>query len=127
MDEATNDTPSSEYKQRYLDMKAAMNRVENRIDDYNRKQEEERKAKEEAEKKAKEEAEKKAKEEAEKKAKEEAEKKAAAQNATEAAQTAVFRREHGFVIVGIRLFGSNTLQQHIHIDLVLGRQLSQMS
>ena len=51
MDEATNETPSSEYKQRYLDMKTAMNRVENRIDDYNRKLEEERKAKEEAEKK----------------------------------------------------------------------------
>ena len=89
MDEATNETPSSEYKQRYLDMKTAMNRVENRIDDYNRKLEEERKAKEEAEKKAKEEAEKKAKEqeEAEKRAKEEAEKKTAAQNATETAET----------------------------------------
>lgn len=72
MDEATNETPSSEYKQRYLDMKTAMNRVENRIDDYKRKLEEERKAKEEAEKKAKEEAEKQAK---------------AAQNATEAAET----------------------------------------
>ena len=89
MDEATNETPSSEYKQRYLDMKTAMNRVENRIDDYNRKLEEERKAKEEAEKKAKEEAEKKAKEqeEAEKRAKEEAEKMTAAQNATETAET----------------------------------------
>lgn len=81
MDEATNETPSSEYKQRYLDMKTAMNRVENRIDDYNRKLEEERKAKEEAEKKAKEQ------EEAEKRAKEEAEKKTAAQNATETAET----------------------------------------
>ena len=80
MDEATNETPSSEYKQRYLDMKTAMNRVEERIDDHKRKLEEERKAKEEAEKKAKEEAEKKAEEEkeAEKKAEEEkeAEKKA---------------------------------------------------
>ena len=72
MDEATNETPSSEYKQRYLDMKTAMNRVEERIDDHKRKLEEERKAKEEAEKKAKEEAEKKAEEEkeAEKKAQE---------------------------------------------------------
>ena len=82
MDEATNETPSSEYKQRYLDMKTAMNRVEERIDDHKRKLEEERKAKEEAEKKAKEEeeAKKKAEEEkeAEKKAEEEkeAEKKA---------------------------------------------------
>lgn len=78
MDEATNETPSSEYKQRYLDMKTAMNRVEERIDDHKRKLEEERKAKEEAEKKAKEEAAKKAKEEeeAKKKAQEEAEKKA---------------------------------------------------
>lgn len=76
MDEATNETPSSEYKQRYLDMKTAMNRVEERIDDHKRKLEEERKAKEEAEKKAKEEAEKKAKEEEEAKKKAEEEKEA---------------------------------------------------
>ena len=100
MDEATNETPSSEYKQRYLDMKTAMNRVENRIDDYNRKLEEERKAKEEAEKKAKEEAEKKAKEEeeakkkaeeekeAEKKAKEEEAEKKAKEDGTETSSAA---------------------------------------
>ena len=76
MDEATNETPSLEYKQRYLDMKTAMNRVEERIDDHKRKLEEERKAKEEAEKKAKEEAEKKAKEEEEAKKKAEEEKEA---------------------------------------------------
>lgn len=90
MDEATNETPSSEYKQRYLDMKTAMNRVEERIDDHKRKLEEERKAKEEAEKKAKEEAEKKAKEEeeAKKKAEEEkeAEKKAKEEEAEKKAQ-----------------------------------------
>ena len=90
MDEATNETPSSEYKQRYLDMKTAMNRVEERIDDHKRKLEEERKAKEEAEKKAKEEAEKKAEEEkeAEKKAEEEkeAEKKAKEEEAEKKAK-----------------------------------------
>ena len=91
MDEATNETPSSEYKQRYLDMKTAMNRVEERIDDHKRQLEEERKAKEEAEKKAKEEAEKKAKEEeeAKKKAKEEEEaKKKAKEENTEASSAA---------------------------------------
>ena len=93
MDEATNETPSSEYKQRYLDMKAAMNRVEERIDDHKRKLEEERKAKEEAEKKAKEEAEKKAKEEeeakkkAEKKAKEEDTETSSAPESTNATNT----------------------------------------
>ena len=40
MDEATNLTPTEEYKKRYLDMKTAMNRVENRIDDYKKKLEE---------------------------------------------------------------------------------------
>ena len=90
MDEATNETPSSEYKQRYLDMKTAMNRVEERIDDHKRKLEEERKAKEEAEKKAKEEAEKKAKEEkeAEKKAEEEKEAKKKAEEEKEAEKKA---------------------------------------
>ena len=100
MDEATNETPSSEYKQRYLDMKTAMNRVEERIDDHKRKLEEERKAKEEAEKKAKEEAEKKAKEEeeakkkaeeekeAEKKAKEEEAEKKAKEDGTETSSAA---------------------------------------
>lgn len=78
MDEATNTTPSEEYKKRYLDMKTAMNRVENRIDEHKRKLEEERKKKEEEERKKKEEEEKKRKEE------EEAAKKAeeAAKNAT---------------------------------------------
>ena len=100
MDEATNETPSSEYKQRYLDMKTATNRVEERIDDHKRKLEEERKAKEEAEKKAKEEAEKKAKEEeeakkkaeeekeAEKKAKEEEAEKKAKEDGTETSSAA---------------------------------------
>ena len=82
MDEATNETPSSEYKQRYLDMKTAMNRVEERIDDHKRKLEEERKAKEEAEKKAKEE------EEAKKKAKEEEEAKKKAEEEKEAEKKA---------------------------------------
>lgn len=78
MDEATNATPTEDYKQRYLDMKTAMNRVENRIDEHKRKLEEERKKKEEEERKKKEEEEKKRKEE------EEAAKKAeeAAKNAT---------------------------------------------
>lgn len=78
MDEATNTTPSEEYKKRYLDMKTAMNRVENRIDEHKRKLEEERKKKEEEERRKKEEEEKKRKEE------EEAAKKAeeAAKNAT---------------------------------------------
>ena len=92
MDEATNETPSSEYKQRYLDMKTAMNRVEERIDDHKRKLEEERKAKEEAEKKAKEEeeAKKKAEEEkeAEKKAKEEEAEKKAQEVGTETSSAA---------------------------------------
>lgn len=92
MDEATNETPSSEYKQRYLDMKTAMNRVEERIDDHKRKLEEERKAKEEAEKKAKEEeeAKKKAEEEkeAEKKAKEEEAEKKAKEDGTETSSAA---------------------------------------
>ena len=65
MDEATNLTPTEEYKKRYLDMKTAMNRVENRIDDYKKKLEEERKKKEEEERKKKEEEEKKKKEEEE--------------------------------------------------------------
>ena len=81
MDEATNETPSSEYKQRYLDMKTAMNRVEERIDDHKRKLEEERKAKEEAEKKAKEE------EEAEKKAKEDGTETSSAAESTNATNT----------------------------------------
>ena len=63
MDEATNLTPTEEYKKRYLDMKTAMNRVENRIDDYKKKLEEERKKKEEEERKKKEEEEKKKEEE----------------------------------------------------------------
>lgn len=91
MDEATNETPSSEYKQRYLDMKTAMNRVEERIDDHKRKLEEERKAKEEAEKKAKEEeeAKKKAEEEkeAEKKAKEDGTETSSAAESTNATNT----------------------------------------
>ena len=62
MDEATNLTPTEEYKKRYLDMKTAMNRVENRIDDYKKKLEEERKKKEEEERKKKEEEERKKKE-----------------------------------------------------------------
>ena len=65
MDEATNLTPTEEYKKRYLDMKTAMNHVENRIDDYKKKLEEERKKKEEEERKKKEEEEKKKKEEEE--------------------------------------------------------------
>ena len=69
MDEATSTTPTEDYKKRYLDMKTAMNRVENRIDEYKRKLEEERKKKEE-EKKAEEE--KKKAEEAAKNATEEA-------------------------------------------------------
>lgn len=70
MDEATSATPTEDYKKRYLDMKTAMNRVENRIDEYKRKLEEERKKKEEEEKKAEEE--KKKAEEAAKNATEEA-------------------------------------------------------
>ena len=54
MDEAGADTPTEDYKKRYLDMKTAMNRVENRIDDYKRKLEEERRKKEEEERKKKE-------------------------------------------------------------------------
>ena len=80
MDEATSTTPTEDYKKRYLDMKTAMNRVENRIDEYKRKLEEERKKKEEEERKKKEE-EKKAEEE-KKKAEE------AAKNATEEAPSA---------------------------------------
>ena len=45
MDEATGSTPTEEFKKRYLDMKTAMNRVENRIDEYKRKIEEERRKK----------------------------------------------------------------------------------
>lgn len=74
MDEATGSTPTEEFKKRYLDMKTAMNRVENRIDEYKRKIEEERRKKEEEERKKKEEEEKK-KEEEEKKKKEEEEQK----------------------------------------------------
>lgn len=55
MDEATGSTPTEEFKKRYLDMKTAMNRVENRIDEYKRKIEEERRKKEEEEKKKEEE------------------------------------------------------------------------
>ena len=89
MDEATSATPTEDYKKRYLDMKTAMNRVENRIDEYKRKLEEERKKKEEEERKKKEEEEKKKKEEEEKKKKEEEEEEEkkkteeAATNATE--------------------------------------------
>ena len=83
MDEATNLTPTEEYKKRYLDMKTAMNRVENRIDDYKKKLEEERKKKEEEERKKKEEEERKKKEEEEKKKKEEEEQ---LKQATEAAK-----------------------------------------
>ena len=64
MDEATSATPTEDYKKRYLDMKTAMNRVENRIDEYKRKLEEERKKKAEEEKKKAEEAAKNATEEA---------------------------------------------------------------
>ena len=70
MDEATSATPTEDYKKRYLDMKTAMNRVENRIDEYKRKLEEEEKKKKEEEKKAEEE--KKKAEEAAKNATEEA-------------------------------------------------------
>ena len=59
MDEATGSTPTEEFKKRYLDMKTAMNRVENRIDEYKRKIEEERRKKEEEERKKKEEEEQK--------------------------------------------------------------------
>lgn len=88
MDEATSTTPTEDYKKRYLDMKTAMNRVENRIDEYKRKLEEERKKKEEEERKKKEEEERKKKEE-EKKAEEEKKKaEEAAKNATEEAPSA---------------------------------------
>lgn len=87
MDEATSATPTEDYKKRYLDMKTAMNRVENRIDEYKRKLEEERKKKEEEERKKKEEEEKKKEEE--KKAEEEKKKaEEAAKNATEEAPSA---------------------------------------
>ena len=82
MDEATGSTPTEEFKKRYLDMKTAMNRVENRIDEYKRKIEEERRKKEEEERKKKEEEEKKKEEEEEKK-KEEEQKKEEGKNATE--------------------------------------------
>ena len=59
MDEATGSTPTEEFKKRYLDMKTAMNRVENRIDEYKRKIEEERRKKEEEERTKKEEEEQK--------------------------------------------------------------------
>ena len=89
MDEATSATPTEDYKKRYLDMKTAMNRVENRIDEYKRKLEEERKKKEEEERKKKEEEERKKKEEEEKKAEEEKKKaEEAAKNATEEAPSA---------------------------------------
>ena len=87
MDEATNLTPTEEYKKRYLDMKTAMNRVENRIDDYKKKLEEERKKKEEEERKKKEEEERKKKEEEEKKKKEEEEQLKQASEATEESTT----------------------------------------
>ena len=87
MDEATNLTPTEEYKKRYLDMKTAMNRVENRIDDYKKKLEEERKKKEEEERKKKEEEERKKKEEEEKKKKEEEEQLKQATEATEESTT----------------------------------------
>ena len=89
MDEAGPETETDVFKKRYLDMKTAMNRVENRIDEHKRKLEEERRKKE-AEEKAKKEAEEKAKKEAEeakKKEEEEAKKEEEAmksQNNTEA-------------------------------------------
>ena len=86
MDEATNTTPTEDYKQRYLDMKTAMNRVENRIDEHKRKIEEERKKKEEEERKKKEEeeaAKKKQEEEEEAKKKQEEEEKKEAEATTE--------------------------------------------
>ena len=75
MDEATSTTPTEDYKKRYLDMKTAMNRVENRIDEYKRKLEEERKKKEEEERLRRKEEERKKREEEERLRKEEEERK----------------------------------------------------
>ena len=72
MDTADESTPTRVYKEKYLEMKAAVEVVENRIAEELAKMEKERKEKEEAEKKKKEEEEKKKKEEEEKKKKDEA-------------------------------------------------------
>lgn len=64
MDTADESTPTRVYKEKYLEMKAAVEVVENRIAEELAKMEKERKEKEEAEKKKKEEEEKKKKDEA---------------------------------------------------------------
>ncbi|KAK8800720.1 hypothetical protein WA158_000045 [Blastocystis sp. Blastoise] len=74
-EEADDTTPTKVYKDKYLEMKSAVEVVENRIAEEKAKIEKERKEKEEAERKKKEEEEKKKKEEEDKKKKEEETKK----------------------------------------------------